>query len=136
MPSLHRELAGDQRRARAIAILDDFHQVAPLVGGEPVRAPVVEDQQIGLGEGAEEARKAAIAVRRPLRARATLIAFRGHRGRGHWSGGPGEVASLWADITPAARTLQPGSAAKAPAPARRMALEKKARGVVGAAPGK
>jgi hypothetical protein len=34
-----------------------------LAGGEPLRAPVVEDPQIGLAECAEEAREAAIAVR-------------------------------------------------------------------------
>ena len=56
------ELAGDQRRAAAIAVLDDLHQIAPLVGGEPVRAPVVEDQQIGLDQRAEQPREAAVAV--------------------------------------------------------------------------
>ena len=63
MPRLHGELTGNQRRAGPVAVLDDLHQVAPLAGGEPLRAPVVEDQQIGLGEYAEEAREAAIAVR-------------------------------------------------------------------------
>ena len=45
VPRLHRELTGDQRRAGAVAVLNDLHQVAPLAGSEPVRAPVVEDQQ-------------------------------------------------------------------------------------------
>jgi hypothetical protein len=40
-----------------------FHYVGPLASGEPIRSAVVEDQQIGLDEGAEEAREAAIAVR-------------------------------------------------------------------------
>ena len=55
--AVHGELAGDQRRAAAVAVLDDLHQVAPLAGGEPVRAPVVEDQQIGAGERAEQPAK-------------------------------------------------------------------------------
>src|SRR4249920_251367 len=62
MPSLHRELAGDQRRTAAIAILDDLHQIPPLVGGEPVWAPVVEQQQIDPGEHAEQPCEAAVAL--------------------------------------------------------------------------
>ena len=46
----------------AIAVFDDLHQIAPLVGGEPVRAPVVEDQQIGLDQGAEQAGEATVTV--------------------------------------------------------------------------
>ena len=57
-----RELAGDQRRAAAVAILDDLHQIAPLVGGEPIGSPVVEDQQIDLDQRAEQPREAAVAV--------------------------------------------------------------------------
>ena len=63
VPSVDRQLAGDQRRAGAITVLDDFHEVAPLVGREPIWAPVIEDQQIGLGERAEQAREAAVSVR-------------------------------------------------------------------------
>ena len=55
VPLVEGELAGDERRAAAIAVLDDFHQIAPLVGDKPVRAPVIEDQQIGLDQGAEQA---------------------------------------------------------------------------------
>ena len=62
MPLVERELAGDERRAAAIAVLDDLHQVPPLVRIEPVRAPVVEDQQIGFHQRAEETREATIAV--------------------------------------------------------------------------
>ena len=65
MTSCHavdRELAGDQRRAAAVAVLDDLHQIAPLAGGEPVGPPVVEDQQIDLDQRAEQPREAAVAV--------------------------------------------------------------------------
>ena len=37
-----------------MAILDDLHEIAPLGGGQPLRSPVVEDQQIGFHEGAEQ----------------------------------------------------------------------------------
>src|SRR5258707_13252365 len=42
VPLVAGKLAGDKRGAVAVAVLDDFHQIAPLVGGEPVRSPVVE----------------------------------------------------------------------------------------------
>ena len=62
VPGIDRQLAGDQRRAGAITVLDDLHEVAPLVGREPVWAPVIEDQQIGLGKRAEQTREAAVSV--------------------------------------------------------------------------
>jgi len=45
-----------------MAILDDLHQIAPLVGGEPFRPPVVEDQQVGLDQGTKQAREATVTV--------------------------------------------------------------------------
>jgi len=62
VPCLDRQLAGEQDRAVAVAVLDDLHEVASLRAGEPVRAPVVEDQQIGADELPEQAREAAIAM--------------------------------------------------------------------------
>src|ERR1700743_1976901 len=61
-PLVERELAGDQGCAATMAVLDDFHQITPLVGGEPVRTPVVEDQEIGLDQRTEQAREAAVTV--------------------------------------------------------------------------
>src|SRR5207253_10734795 len=58
VPLVEGELAGDERRAAAIAVLDDLHQIAPLIGSEPVWAPIVEDQQIGFDQGAEQAGEA------------------------------------------------------------------------------
>jgi len=53
VPGLYGELAGDQRRARAVAVFDDLHQVAALTGGKAIRAPVVEDQETGTRKLAE-----------------------------------------------------------------------------------
>ena len=39
-----------------MAILDEFHEIPPLGGGQALRPPVVEDQQIGFHEGAEQTR--------------------------------------------------------------------------------
>ena len=46
-----------------MTILDDLHQIAALVRIETIRPPVVEDQQVGLGEHAEQACEAAVTVR-------------------------------------------------------------------------
>ena len=34
MPAIDRNLAGDQRRAAAVAVLDDLEQIVPLIGAE------------------------------------------------------------------------------------------------------
>ena len=62
VPRVGRQLAGDECRALAVTILNDFHQIVPLTGGEPIRTPVDEDLEIGLDQGAEQAREAAIVV--------------------------------------------------------------------------
>jgi hypothetical protein len=46
-----------------VAFLDDLHEIAPLTGVEAVRTEIVEDQQIDLGEHAEEPCKTAVAMR-------------------------------------------------------------------------
>ena len=45
-----------------MAILDDFHEIAALAGGEAIGSPIVEDEEIDLDQHAEQAREAAIAV--------------------------------------------------------------------------
>jgi len=49
------ELAGHDCRAAAVAIVDDFEQVAALLGGQWCQAPIVEDQKLDTGEALEEA---------------------------------------------------------------------------------
>jgi predicted ABC-type transport system involved in lysophospholipase L1 biosynthesis ATPase subunit len=60
---LDQQLAGDQRRTAAAVVFNDLHQVAALAGIETVSTPVVEDQQIGLDQGAEQLGEAPVAVR-------------------------------------------------------------------------
>ena len=55
MPFGDGQLAGDQDRGVLVAVLDDFHEVAALIGVETVRAPIVEDEEVGLCEGAKQA---------------------------------------------------------------------------------
>ncbi len=63
MTSCHfgqRQLAGDQGGGVLVTVFDDFHEVAALLGIEAVGSPVVEDEEVCLGEGAEQAGVAAI----------------------------------------------------------------------------
>jgi len=46
VPSVHGNLAGDQRGATAVAVLDDLQQVVALLGGEWLQSPIIEDQQL------------------------------------------------------------------------------------------
>lgn len=62
VPFVDRQLAGDECRGGAVTVLHDFHQIAALAGAEPIRSPIIEDQQIAFGQRAEEPRKAAIAM--------------------------------------------------------------------------
>ena len=63
MPALARQLAGDDRRARAVAVLEDLEQVVALPVGERAEAPVVEDEDVDAGEAREQRRVAAVRVR-------------------------------------------------------------------------
>ena len=48
--------------ARSAAILEDFEQILPLDARERGQAPIVDDEQIGLGQASEQARVGAIAA--------------------------------------------------------------------------
>ena len=45
-----------------MAILDDFHEIAALAGGEAIRAPIIEDEEIDLDQHAEQPREPTVAV--------------------------------------------------------------------------
>ena len=61
MPCRHRKLAGDDGRAAAIAILEDFEEVMACLGVERLKPPIVEDQQLDAAERALQARIAPVA---------------------------------------------------------------------------
>ena len=50
VPVLDGQLAGDERRPAAGAIFDELQQIAPFAVAERREAPVVQDQEIGLGQ--------------------------------------------------------------------------------------
>ena len=62
VPMIDGELAGHDCRAAAVAIVDDFEQVAALLGGQRCQPPIVEDQKLDTGEALEEAYIASIAA--------------------------------------------------------------------------
>src|SRR6266702_888977 len=55
VPVIDGELTGHNRRAAAMAIVDDFEQVAALLGGQRCQPPIAEDQKLDTGEALEEA---------------------------------------------------------------------------------
>src|ERR1700681_710883 len=62
VPALDWKLAGDDDRAGVIAILDNFQEIAALLGIELLRSPVVEDEKIDACKRAQELGVAAIAT--------------------------------------------------------------------------
>ena len=63
MPGVHGQLAGDQCRAGVDAVIEDFEQIGPILGGQRGQTPVIQHDERGLGEGLEELDVAAIPVR-------------------------------------------------------------------------
>lgn len=55
VPPLLRDLAGDDRGASAITILEHLEKIAPLRVGDRCHRPVIEDQDVDLGELGEDA---------------------------------------------------------------------------------
>ena len=84
VPSIDRDLAGDQQRSPIVPIVDDLEQIAALLRIEGFRPPIVDDQQTGafkrahqpvqpafaarLGEISEQARGALVEHRQALAA--------------------------------------------------------------------
>ena len=63
VPVIDGELTGHNRRAAAMAIVDDFEQVAALLRGQWRQPPVIEDQKLDTGEALEEAYIPSVAAR-------------------------------------------------------------------------
>src|SRR2546425_9886305 len=63
VPLGRRELAGDDRRALAVAVLEDLEQVPALLVGHGGQPPVVDQQDVDAGELAEEPDVGAIGAR-------------------------------------------------------------------------
>ena len=46
VPAGYGNLTGHQKRALLVAVIDDLQQIAPLLGGERLGTPVIDDQQL------------------------------------------------------------------------------------------
>ena len=68
MPLVDGKLAGHDRRADAVAVLEDLEQVVAVFGGEGGQPPVVHHQHFGLGKRLEQLRVAAVGARDGQRA--------------------------------------------------------------------
>src|SRR5215472_16730216 len=55
VPAVDRALAGDQRGAATVAVLDDLEQVVTLLGTERLETPVIEDQEFDAAQSAHQA---------------------------------------------------------------------------------
>ena len=62
MPLGQGELAGDESGARGVSVFEEFEEVASVVGVELGDSEVVEDEEVGFGEGSEELGVSAVAA--------------------------------------------------------------------------
>ena len=60
MPLVDGKLAGHDRRADAVPVLEDLEQVVAVLRGEGGQPPVVDHQHLGLGERFEQLRVAPV----------------------------------------------------------------------------
>ena len=60
VPLLDGKLAGDDRRADAVSVFEDFEQVVTVLGAERSEPPVVEHEDLGLGERRKQLRVASV----------------------------------------------------------------------------
>ena len=51
VPFVDRDLAGEDGRAAAVAFLEDLVEIVAGAGVERLEAPIVEDEELGAGEG-------------------------------------------------------------------------------------
>ena len=54
VPVFHGELTGDDGGAIAVPVIEEFQLVAALFIGQRAKTPVVEDHDVGFGEGGQQ----------------------------------------------------------------------------------
>ena len=62
VPFVDRDLAGQDRRAAAVAFFENLEEIAAGAGIERFEAPIVEDEELGAGKGSQDAGMAAVAA--------------------------------------------------------------------------
>ena len=63
VPAIDRDLACDDERTCVVTVFDDFQEVARLVGVERLRPPIIEDQELGACDRAQQPAVAPVAMR-------------------------------------------------------------------------
>src|SRR5467141_222609 len=79
VPVIDGELAGHDGGTAAVAVVDDFEQIAALLRGQRRQPPVVEDQKLDTGEALEEACIPSIAACQRKRVEQAWYAIIEHR---------------------------------------------------------
>src|SRR5439155_18687522 len=62
MPSIDRQLAGDDGGAAAVAVIEDLQKVVTGGGVEWLETPIIEDEKIDAAERAQQAQMASVAT--------------------------------------------------------------------------
>src|SRR5438105_14824049 len=62
MPSIDRQLAGDDGGAAAVAVIEDLQKVVTGGGVERLETPIIEDEKIDAAERAQRAQMTAVAT--------------------------------------------------------------------------
>src|SRR5690348_13918780 len=60
MPTIDRDLAGDQSGAAAVAVFDNLEDVMALLRSQRLEPPVVQDEELDAAKRAHQARIAAV----------------------------------------------------------------------------
>ena len=68
-------LAGDDEGALVVAVLDDFEEIAGLIGRQGFRPPIVEDEQFDPSDSAQEPAipRVAMAIARSAKSRGMRV---------------------------------------------------------------
>ena len=62
-PLIHRDLGSDESRASSEAVIENFEQIAGFGSRDGIAHPVIQDEQIELGQAGEQIGERAIQVR-------------------------------------------------------------------------
>ena len=62
MPSIDRQLAGDDGGAAAVAVIEDLQKVVTGGGVERLKTPIIEDEKIDAAERTQQAQMASVAT--------------------------------------------------------------------------
>lgn len=95
MPMCQRQLASNKGRVEPMAVIHEFQQILPFRRGQSIQAPIIENEEIGVGREVEQPQRAALPMCDPSLCKEPREAQRAH--------GEAQATSHLAN-----RTRQPG----------------------------